>query len=204
MLKRKSDMEDPAMTELEIMQRAKMYMDKLAQGIDPISDQEVPGDSVLNNVRLVRCFFYVSDVLEQVIANGGKVISGQAEFFITPEELQRVKSVPEDIRISRFAELITETVNDPGRKPLKATTITNWLLEKGYLSKKVDADGKSRRFPTEAGLQLGLALRMTEGQRGAYQVVCYSTKAQQFILDHLLEILQGETKTEYLTAAGKG
>ena len=192
------------MTELEIMQRAKMYMDKLAQGIDPISDQEVPGDSVLNNVRLVRCFFYVSDVLEQVIANGGKVISGQAEFFITPEELQRVKSVPEDIRISRFAELITETVNDPGRKPLKATTITNWLLEKGYLSKKVDADGKSRRFPTEAGLQLGLALRMTEGQRGAYQVVCYSTKAQQFILDHLLEILQGETKTEYLTAAGKG
>ena len=177
------------MTELEIMQRAKMYMDKLARGIDPISDQEVPGDSVLNNVRLARCFFYVSGVLEQVIANGGKVISGQAEFFITPEELRRVKPVPEDVRISRFAELITETVNDPGRKPLKATTVTNWLLEKGYLSKQVDADGKSRRFPTEAGLQLGLVLRMTEGQRGTFQVVCYSTKAQQFILDHLLEIL---------------
>ena len=29
------------MTELEIMQRAKMYMDKLALGIDPISDQEM-------------------------------------------------------------------------------------------------------------------------------------------------------------------
>ena len=29
------------MTELVIMQRAKMYMDKLAQGIDPISDQEM-------------------------------------------------------------------------------------------------------------------------------------------------------------------
>ena len=31
--------EGKKMTELEIMQRAKMYMDKLAQGIDPISDQ---------------------------------------------------------------------------------------------------------------------------------------------------------------------
>ena len=61
------------MTELEIMQCAKMYMDKLAQGIDPISDQEVPEDSVLNNVRLARCFFYVSDVLGQVIANGGRI-----------------------------------------------------------------------------------------------------------------------------------
>ena len=49
------------MTELETMQRAKMYLDKLAKGIDPITDQEVPEDSLLNNVRLARCFFYVSD-----------------------------------------------------------------------------------------------------------------------------------------------
>lgn len=52
------------MTELETMQRAKMYLDKLAQGIDPISGDEVPEDSVLNNVRLARCFFYVSGVLQ--------------------------------------------------------------------------------------------------------------------------------------------
>ena len=65
------------MTDLEIMQRAKMYMDNLAQGIDPISGQEVPNDSVLNNVRLARCFFYVSGVLDQVIANGGRVTSGE-------------------------------------------------------------------------------------------------------------------------------
>lgn len=55
------------MTELEVMQRAKMYMDKLAQGIDPITGNEMPEDSVLNQVRLARCFFYVSGVLQQVI-----------------------------------------------------------------------------------------------------------------------------------------
>ena len=47
------------MTEIDIMKRAKMYLDNLSQGIDPISGQEVPEDSVLNNVRLARCFFYV-------------------------------------------------------------------------------------------------------------------------------------------------
>ena len=81
------------MTELETMQRAKMYLDKLAQGIDPISNQEIPEDSVLNQVRLARCFFYVSDVLGRVIANGGTVgaHTRNVDFSITPEQLARVR-----------------------------------------------------------------------------------------------------------------
>ena len=79
------------MTELETMQRAKMYLDKLAQGIDPISGQEIPNDSVLNNVRLARCFFYVSGILDQVIANGGRVISGEKNFYITQEKISRLQ-----------------------------------------------------------------------------------------------------------------
>ena len=76
------------MTDLDIMQRAKGYLEKLAQGIDPISDQEIPEDSVLNNVRLARCFFYMSGILDQVIANGGKVAgSPKNDFYITEEEL---------------------------------------------------------------------------------------------------------------------
>ena len=113
------------MTELEIMQRAKMYMEKLAQGIDPISDQEMPEDSVLNNVRLARCFFYVSGILDQVIANGGKVVSiSQKDFFITDEELRRVNPSQEPIRITQFVDLIMNAINDPDRKRLKTTTIT--------------------------------------------------------------------------------
>ena len=35
------------MTELETMQRARIYLDKLARGIDPITDRELPEDTVL-------------------------------------------------------------------------------------------------------------------------------------------------------------
>ena len=61
------------MTELEKMERAKMYMEKLANGINPIDDSPVPDGDTVNNVRISRCFFFVSDILEQVIKNGGVI-----------------------------------------------------------------------------------------------------------------------------------
>lgn len=59
------------MTELEKIERAKTYMEKLANGINPLDDTEVPDEDIINQVRLSRCFFFVSDVLRQVIENGG-------------------------------------------------------------------------------------------------------------------------------------
>ena len=176
------------MTELETMQRAKMYLDKLAQGIDPISGQEIPNDSVLNNVRLARCFFYVSGILDQVIANGGRVISGEKNFYITQEEISRLQPSQEALRITQFAD----RVYDPARKRLKATTITNWLIEKGFLEKRVDEAGKSKRLPTAAGEQLGLSVREMQGKAGPFQAVSYGANAQRFILDHLMDILREE------------
>lgn len=179
------------MTELEIMQRAKLYMEKLAQGIDPIGGRELPEDSVLNNVRLARCFFYVSGILDQVIANGGKVVSNpKKDFFITEEELRRVNPVQEPVRITQFVELVMNAINDPDRKRLGATTVTDWLLEKGFLSKQTDADGKTKRLPTAMGERIGLTVRVREGQYGTYQAVYYSEEAQRFLLDHLMEMLQ--------------
>ena len=58
-------------TELEIMKHAKEYIDKLANGIDPFSDKPVPDGDIINNVKLSRCFFYISGILEKVIENGG-------------------------------------------------------------------------------------------------------------------------------------
>ena len=55
------------MTELETIQWAKMYMDKLAKGINPIDDTPVPENDAINNVRLSKCFAFVSDVLKGLL-----------------------------------------------------------------------------------------------------------------------------------------
>ena len=60
-------------TELETMKHAKEYIDKLANGIDPFTDKPVPDGDIINNVKLSRCFFYISGILEKIIENGGEV-----------------------------------------------------------------------------------------------------------------------------------
>lgn len=98
----------------------------------------------------------------------------------------------EPIRITQFVDRIMDVINDPDRKKLKTTTITDWLIEKGFMSKQTDADGKSKRLPTAMGEQIGLTVKLREGQYGTYQAVCYSEDAQRFLLDHLQEMLQAE------------
>lgn len=185
------------MTELETIQRAKMYMDKLAQGIDPITNQMIPGDSALNNDRLARCFCYVSGVLEQVIANNGMIANNTAEaqsdnrkrFFASEEQLKNVQISPEPIHVGRLTELISAAVEDAGMKRLGSMTITNWLSEKGYLEKQPAPDGKNRRMPTEKGFSIGLTVGKRQSQYGEYQAVFYNADAQRFVLDNLPEML---------------
>lgn len=50
------------MSELEKLQKAQLYIEKLANGIDPISNDPIKDDSVLNNIKIARCLFYINEV----------------------------------------------------------------------------------------------------------------------------------------------
>ena len=179
------------MTELETMQRAKMYIDKLAQGIDPITKQEIRLDSCLNDARLVRCFFYLSGVLQKLIDNGGTVDLPQKkrEFTISPQQLARVAPMPYPIRITEFTMMLHDAVGDPQMRQLNPTRITMWLQIKGFLENQVASDGKNTKVPTQAGHKIGISTRLSQSRFGEYRGIYYDACAQQFLLDHLPEIL---------------
>ena len=180
------------MTELEIMQRAKMYMDKLSRGIDPISDQSLPNDTALNNQRLQKCFAYVAGVLDKTIQNGGEIRSydDREPFYATAEQLAKVQPFAEPATISQLVDRINEAVASPNMRKLSATMLTNWLLDKGFLVKALRADGKSQRLPSESGYLLGISGRQVSGLRGEYTQVIYGPTAQQFLLDNLPTIIE--------------
>lgn len=173
------------MTELETIARAKQYLDKLANGIDPLTDLPVAENDVVNQVRISRCLFFVSDVLRQVLENGGIGKGSKVPFSTTPEQLARVQFSSEPLRITELCQRITDATGQANMTRLAPATILDWLESLGMLAKTADADGKQKRRPTSAGNQLGITESMRSGRMGDYVAVLYNEAAQHFIVDNL-------------------
>lgn len=177
------------MTELEKIRRAKLYIDKLANGINPIDDSPVPEQDVINQVRISRCLFFVSQVLGQVEQQGGVRGPGRPvkrAFAITKE--QQTKLILEDkpIPVSEFVRRVNEAVPQrPDRQKLRTTDVTTWLLEQGLIEIVPQADHKSVKVPTAQGRALGIVLEQLTGPTGVYQGMLYGPEAQRFLADHL-------------------
>lgn len=187
------------MTELETMQRAKLYLDKLANGIDPLTDQPVPEGDCINQVRISRCLFYVSDVLRQVIEKGGITSSRPADprikkrpFAITAEQLAQFPYSKNPIPVSEITKRINALVDTENMKKLSYKSIVAYLLKAGFLEEVETASGKMMKRPTDEGSLIGVWREERIGENGNYYVVVYNTEAQHFILDNMEAILRAE------------
>lgn len=179
------------MTELEKLQRARDYADKIANGIDPITDEDIPQDSLLNHVRMSRYFFYVRDVLDQVLAGELRPKrQRRVPFEITAAELANVRLSESPIGVSEIAKRINAAAEQKNTRRFSYSWITNWLLDAGYLEVQERADGRKSKRPTEAGEKLGIFTEQRTGPSGEYTAVLYDLHAQRFLMDNMDAILQ--------------
>lgn len=177
------------MTELETIQRAKMYIDNLANGINPLNGQHLPEEDIVNNVRITRCLFYVSNVLQQVIQSSG-IVGKQTKpkkqpFNLDVADRLKIEISETAIPVSEITKRINSLIDAETMMLLKYQSITGWLLNAGFLTARPDYDGKMKKYPTEAGNRIGIQIEHRIGIRGDYDVIVYSPQAQQFIVDNL-------------------
>ena len=183
------------MTELETMQRAKSYIDKLANGIDPLTDEMIKDDSVINNVRISRCLFYVSGVLQKVIDNGGEVRKVKSSenllpFSITPEQKARIPISETPLGITDFTKAVKEVL-DENVKMLAPTQITTWLMANEYLIEET-VNNKKRKIATAKGEGVGILTVDSTSKTGVpYRKNIYTAEAQRFIVANLELINEG-------------
>lgn len=178
------------MTELETIQRAKMYMDKLAMGLNPIDDTPVPENDTVNNVRLSKCFTFISGVLQRVIENGGlpqaSPITSTKQIFCLPELRKReFEFSDEPIPISEITKRINALIDANSMQKITYQQIRAWLATNGMLEDAATVSGGRTKHPTDAGKIMGIFVERRTGANGDYQVVLYNRSAQQFILDNI-------------------
>lgn len=189
------------MTELEKIEYAKSFMDKLANGINPLDDSPIPEEDIANNVRLSRCFFYVSDILRQVIENGGVRPAKTAklrkqEFALTEEQRGRIHISERPLSVSEIANCLNELVDAETTKKISAAAINNWLVKLQMLQVVTQSDGKVRKLPTEQGRELGIFTDERTGMYGTYVTVLFSPSAQRFVYDNIDAFVASKSEQE--------
>ena len=74
------------------------YVERIADGCNPVNNVPLEYDDILNNPNIIRCMYFIKDVLEEVRNNGGFLggISGKEPSLPFPIEILDRFSYAED------------------------------------------------------------------------------------------------------------
>lgn len=180
------------LTKLDI---AIKYIERMAEGKNPVTNQDIIEETIVNDPNVIRCLFFIIDVLKQVQANGGVITSNtksKKEKF--PFETTKDFVFRKDNSISYIMQQVNEPIEGKNIKKLSYVKVTKWLKEQGYLTEEEDKElNKKVTLPTEKGKEIGIYTEKRERLVGpSYIVVMYNEEAQYFIVNHLEEIFLGE------------
>lgn len=176
------------LNESEKLLKAKSYLDKLANGINPITNELASENDTINNIHISRCLFYVSDVLRNLIENNNntqKKKNSKIPFSVTPQQLADYVFDDNPITVTEITKKLNSLIDTEEMKGIKTTSITNWLIKINMLEYLTDENGKNHKIPTENGIQLGITTQERLGMYGSYKVVLYDSNVQQFIIDNI-------------------
>ena len=192
------------MTEFEKIQRAKMYLDKLANGVNPIDNTAVAPTDVVRNERVVNCFKYISEVLGKQLANAPAPKKEYKPFYLPLELRNNFEYSDTPIYGSEILRRINVLAEPLGCKKLKSTHFFLALIELGLLSEVAVTENRATRRPTDLGLSIGVILEPKTRPDGTnYVSVLYQKPAQRFIVDNIDAIIDINNAEERKNALKK-
>ena len=180
------------MDKLNMIKRAKFYIDKLSNGISPIDNTILPKNEIVNNIKVTRCLFFVLNILDEAIKNSDTVnknLKYKKPFYTTQQKLSDFPYSTKPLSISQITNIINSMVHSEDMKELSCNTITLWLIEKGYLKIIVGEDKKERKIPTDKGEYVGITREARQGNYMDYHVTVYNIIAQKIIIYNICSIL---------------
>ncbi len=184
--------------DLEKLDKALIYVDRIANGKNPINNLLVDEDYVLNDPNVIRCMFFIKDILSAVKENGGSVSGKKTKNKMPkkkyPVEALRAFKAREKLTITPFVRKLNEGIDKDTTEVVKVKPISEWLKENGYLySTYSEKLNKDVTMSTEKGKALGITSEYRIAPDGSdYCRVEYSIRAQEEIVKNLPKIMHLE------------
>lgn len=194
------------MEKMELIERAKMYLKLLGDGVHPVTGQEIPKDSAFLDDKVKRCFEFISQVLDDYLELSEKVeklesekekntviISKKQDFFITKEQCDNIKLSREPITVISFMKNVNSVIDTSTVEKLTSTRINNWLTQRGLVTTtKVKATvNKTIYKPSDLAKKMGIFEDICVDKKSGEikEQIKLGESAQLFIIENLEEII---------------
>ena len=169
------------------------YVERIADGCNPVNNIPLENDDILNNPNIIRCMYFIKDVLKEV-RNNGCIIGGKSGKELTlpfPIEILDRFSYVEDKSITHVLNQIYEPIADMNVKKVSVTKVTSALKEEGYLSDEPNPEtGKTRKVPSVKGKELGIYMVEREYNGRMYESVTYNQNAQKYVVELIRKLAE--------------
>ena len=182
--------------DLKKLDTAILYVQRIADGNNPVNNMPAEEDSILNNPNVIRCMYFVKEVLEGVKRNDGivgrKPKNKEKEEF--PLDSLKTFVYLEDKPITKVVEQLNAGIDKTKFRKIGYRVIQDWLKMNGYLEERlIEKYGKIFNVPSPKGEQIGIRCEERVSMRGAeYMTTLYGEIAQEFIVKNLERIINGE------------
>lgn len=183
--------------ESEKIEKAIAVLQKIAKGTNPVNGEPIDEASFLNDPRIIRCFFFVSEILQKV-ANGsydpnrGKLI----QFVITQEEKEKVHFPEGEIGVNEFSKCVNACIDLSKSKKLTGMELNKRLKIMGILSEEKLEDGKTKTTVNENSLNFGFEIKRKSYNGNSYDMVVMNDQGKKYLLDNLESIMQAGEKNQ--------
>ena len=174
------------------LEKALIYVNRIADGKNPVNNMPADDDAVLNDPNVIRCMFFVKEALTAIKNNGGVVgrpVKIKKKDF--PLETLSEFHFEEKKTITKFVEQLNDKIYQDEYEKLSYKTITDWLKKNDYLQEVDDEKlGKKVTLTTEKGRSVEITHALQTNLNGSsYYRVEYDKTAQEFIVGKLPAIL---------------
>ena len=194
------------MEKLELIERAKMYLKLLGNGVHPVTGDAIPGDSAFMDEKVKRCFSFISQVLDEYVELKEKaeklesekekttiVVPKKQEFSITQEQCDSIRLSKEPITVLSFMKNINSVIDSASMEKLTSTRINKWLSKRGLVTtEKVQTMvSKTVYKPSDFAMKIGIVEEeIVDKKSGEVKAqIKLGESAQLFIIENLEEII---------------
>jgi len=175
----------------ESLLRAREVILKMANGKEPYTDEPFRNVDFLNDPRIVRCLFFVTEVLEK---SSHEIIGSQPtpqNYVITENELSNIVLPEGNIGVNAFCKAVNDIIDPYKSKKLTGAILNSKLKKLGILSEKKTEKNKIT-ITNHNSAEFGFITEKKNFNGREYDQVLINEKGKSYLLKNLIDLLKVE------------